>query len=468
MSHPNLEELLCANGGAVNHLRNSPSGPNPYPVVPPEYTNWRDEQHAWQHAAILFNQSYHMSDLYVSGPDALKLLEKLGINSFKGFTVDKAKQYVPVSWDGYVIGDVILFYLDKDLFNLVGRPPVLNWVQYHGTSGGYDVKFERDERSAARVNPTARKTYRYQIQGPNAMKVMTKVLGKTPPDLKFFNICNVYIAGKQVRALRHGMAGQPGFELFGPAEDGEVVKDALVWAGKEHGLRLCGARAYSSNTLESGWIPSPMAAVYSGDERMRRYREWLPANGFEGNASLGGSYYTNSIDDYYLTPYDLGYGSFVKFDHEFIGREALEKIAQKPHRVKVTLELDDQDVMRTIASQFGKDYERAKYIDFPSAVYSMYPYDRVMKDGKLAGVSTWVGYSSNERKMLTLAMLDPQYAKPGTEVTFVWGEEGGGSKKPTVESHQQVELRATVCPVPYVASVRTGYVDTGWRQTGKL
>ena len=201
---------------------------------------------------------------------------------------------------------------------------------------------------------------------------------------------------------------------------------------------------------------------------MKKYREWLPANGFEGNASLGGSYYTNKIDDYYLTPYDLGYGSFVKFDHEFIGREALEKIAPKPHRVKVTLELDDQDVMRTIASQLGKEYERAKYIDFPSAVYSMYPYDRVMKDGKLAGVSTWIGYSSNERRMLTLAMLEPQYAKPGTEVSFVWGEEGGGSKKPTVESHKQVELRATVCPVPYAASVRTGYVDTGWRQTGKL
>ena len=160
MSHKNLEELLRANGGAVNHLRNSPSGPNPYPVVPPEYTNWRDEQHAWQHAAILFNQSYHMSDLYVSGPDAFKLLEALGTNSFKGFSVNKAKQYAPVNWDGYVIGDVILFYLDKDLFNLVGRPPVLNWVQYHGTTGGYDGKFERDERSAARVNPTARKTYR--------------------------------------------------------------------------------------------------------------------------------------------------------------------------------------------------------------------------------------------------------------------------------------------------------------------
>ena len=167
---------------------------------------------------------------------------------------------------------------------------------------------------------------------------------------------------------------------------------------------------------------------------MQKYREWLPANGFEGNASLGGSYYSNTIDDYYLTPYDLGYGGFVKFDHDFIGRGALEKIAARPHRTKVTLELNDEDVMRAIASQFGKEHERAKYFDFPSAVYSMYPFDRVMKDGKLAGLSTWVGYSSNERRMLTLAMLDPEHAKPGSEVSFVWGEEGGGSKKPTVES----------------------------------
>ncbi len=231
------------------------------------------------------------------------------------------------------------------------------------------------------------------------------------------------------------------------------------WRDHEFGLRLVGARAYSSNTLESGWIPSPMPGIYSGDERMKKYREWLKANSFEGNASLGGSFYSNNIDDYYLTPYDLGYGAFVKFDHDFIGREALEKIATRPHKVKVTLELNDADVTAAIASQLGKEHERAKYFDFPSAVYSMYPFDRVMKDGKLAGLSTWVGYSSNERKMLTLAVLDPQYAKPGTEVIFVWGEEGGGSKKPTVESHKQVEIRAVVCPVPYVASVRTQYAD---------
>ncbi len=141
---------------------------------------------------------------------------------------------------------------------------------------------------------------------------------------------------------------------------------------------------------------------------------------------------SNNIDDHYVTPYDLGYGFMVKFDHDFIGREALEKIANDKHRIKVTLELNDEDVIKAIASQYGKESERAKYFDFPSAVYSMYPQDAVLsKDGKKqVGVSTWVGYSSNERKQLTLAYLDPESAVTGTEVIFVWGEAHGGSKKP--------------------------------------
>jgi glycine cleavage system aminomethyltransferase T len=460
VSHKSLEDVLQAAGNPVNLLRNSQTGPYVYPVVNSEYSNWRDEQRAWQQAAVLFNQSYHMSDMYVSGPDALKLLTATGINSFKNFEPDKAKQFVPCNYDGYVIGDVILFYLEKDLFNLVGRPPVLNWVQYQGEIGKYNVKFERDERAAAPTGPIVRKVYRYQVQGPNAMKTMEKVLGKTPPDLKFFNMTRMTIAGKTVRALRHGMAGQPGFELFGPWDDGEIVKAAIAEAGKEFGLRLVGGRAYSSNTLESGWIPSPMPAVYSG-EKMKAYRQWLPATSFEANASLGGSFYSNNIEDYYLTPWDLGYGPIVKFDHDFIGREALEKMADKPHRKKVTLALDSNEVTHAINTMFNKT-NRAKYFDFPSAVYSTLPYDKVMSDGKTIGISTWCGYSSNEGRMLTLAILNPEYAEPGTEVTFVWGEEGGGSSKPTVERHVQTKISAIVSPVPYSEVARTQYAE-GWR-----
>jgi syringate O-demethylase len=456
-----LEDLLQSAGNPVTYLRNLQSGPNVYPGVPPEFTNWRDETQAWQKTCVLFNQSYHMADLALEGPDALKLLTRLGINSFAGFAVDKAKQFVPCSYDGYVLGDVILFYLAPNQFNLVGRIPVLNWVRFHAATGGYDVKVELDERSAARPDPFNRKSYRFQIQGPNAMKVMEKLLGTKPPELKFFNMGHITIAGKVVRTLRHGMAGQPGFEVFGPYAEGEAVREAIVKAGEEFGLRQVGGRAYSANTLESGWIPSPLPAVYTG-EKMKSYRQWLPADCYEAKASIGGSFNSSNIEDYYLTPWDLGYGPHVKFDHDFIGREALEKRANSPHRKKVTLALDNDDVLSVIASQYQRD-RRAKFIEFPSAVYSMHPYDKVTKNGKTIGVSTWVGYSANEGRMLTLAILDSEHATIGSQVTFVWGEENGGTNKPTVERHVQVEMRATVSPVPYSDVARTQYAEAGWR-----
>ena len=194
------------------------------------------------------------------------------------------------------------------------------------------------------------------------------------------------------------------------------------------GVRAAAGRAGAptpSNTLESGWIPSPLPAVYTGDA-LTAYREWLPAAGYEGSASIGGSFVSERIEDYYFTPWDLGYGSYVKFDHDFIGREALERMADGEHRHKVTLALDDEDVTRTVGTMLQKT-DRAKFIDWPSAVYSMHPFDRVTVDGETVGVSTWVGYSANEGKMLTLAVLDEEHAEPGTEVTFVWGEENGGT-----------------------------------------
>ena len=460
MSQRSLEDLLASVANPVELLRNSQAGPNVYPGVPAEYTNWRDEQQAWQRTCVLFNQSYHMADLAVTGPDALRLLSDLAVNSFDGFAVDRAKHFVPCTPDGYVIGDVILFALAESTFNLVGRAPALNWITYHAETGPYDVEVELDQRSALRTDGR-RKSYRFQVQGPNAMSVIEKALGATPPELRFFTMTTVTIAGKTVRALRHGMAGQPGWELFGPWDDGDAVLEALLAAGEEFGMRQVGGRAYSSNTLESGWIPSPLPAVYSG-KSLKAYREWLPAAGYEGRASLGGSFESASIEDYYFTPWDLGYGNYVKFDHDFIGRDALQAMADDPHRQKVTLALDDDDVTRTIGMMFRKT-DRAKFIDWPSAVYAMHPFDRVTLDGETVGVSTWVGYSANEGKMLTLAVLDAEHAEPGTEVTFVWGEEDGGTSKPTVERHEQTEIRAVVSPVPYVETVRTSYAPGGWR-----
>jgi hypothetical protein len=50
----------------------------------------------------------------------------------------------------------------------------------------------------------------------------------------------------------------------------------------------------------------------------------------------------------------------------------------------------------------------------------------------------------------------------GTEVKLLWGEADGGSKKPTVERHRQIEIRAKVSPAPYAKQAQTTYHE-GWR-----
>ena len=450
-----LQDKIDAADGIVEMLRNAHVGPNVYPGVPPEFTNWRDEQWAWQNTCVLFDLSYHMVDLALEGPDALDLLTKVGFNSFEGFEVDNAKHLAPCSPDGYVIGDVILFYLTAEKFNLVGRVPSLNWIRYQAEKGGYDVSCEVDQRTALRDDKSTRKSYRLQLQGPNAMALVGKVLGSPPPEVRFFNMTTIEVDGTKVQALRHGMVGQPGFELFGPWEDKERVVEAIVTAGDEFGLRRVGSRAYSSNTLESGWIPSPLPAVYTGDD-LADYRTWLPADGYEASASLGGSFVSPDVEDYYFTPWDLGYGRFVKFDHDFIGRDSLEEMSQDPPRTEVTLTLNREDVLSAIGSQFSEG-ERAKFMEFPSAVYAMHPYDAVVVDDETVGISTWIGYSSNYREMLTLAVVDKAHSEPGTPVTLLWGEPGGGTRKLNVEPHVQCEIRATVAPVPYSRVAREAY-----------
>ncbi|HKM65756.1 MAG TPA: hypothetical protein VJX70_01215 [Candidatus Acidoferrum sp.] len=461
MSEKSLEDLLHTFEDPVTMLRNSQIGAYVYPVVPSEFSNWRDEQRAWRETAVLFDQSHHMANVYVEGPDALKLLSHLGTNSFAKFPVNRAKQFAPCSYDGYVIGDGILFHLEENRFVFVGRAPVASWIQFHGETGGYNVKIARDDRSPSnpRGKAVVRSCYRFQIQGPNAPQIFEKLNGGPIPDIKFFNMEAINIAGRKVRALRHGMAGAPGLEIWGPYEDREEIRGAIVAAGKEFGLHEVGSRAYATNTLESGWIPSPLPAVYTG-EKMKAYRKWLPATGYEGTCSLGGSFESKNIEDYYMSPYALGYGPFVKFDHEFIGREALEKMASQPERKKVTFAWSPEDVLKVLTSLFepGNPY---KYIDLPLSNYASASYDKVLRGGKTVGTSMFAGYSYNERSMLSLGVVDPD-VEIGAEVILLWGEPGGGSKKITVERHKQAEIRAVVSPVPYSKVARETYAQ-GWR-----
>src|SRR3954454_15102767 len=273
MPSESLAAALARAGSPVELLRNLSFPPSTFPVQP-EFTNWRTEQRAWLDSCALLDQSHHMTDLFVEGPDALRLFSDVAVNTFATFGPGRAKQFVAVAPDGHLIGDGILFHLEENSFDLVGHPMVIDWVTFHLERGDYAASAERDDNSAVRGSAPP-KLYRYELQGPTAAAIVERASAAAAPDVPFFSMVEFTIAGRRVRGLRNGMAGQPGFELFGPWKDGEEVLAALLEAGKDHGLVRVGAKAYSTANLESGWVPAPMTALFSDDPLMAEYREWL-------------------------------------------------------------------------------------------------------------------------------------------------------------------------------------------------
>jgi vanillate/3-O-methylgallate O-demethylase len=444
MTFKSLEDKIQGYGSPVKMLRSAPLQHYVFPFRN-EYTNWRDEQEAWANTVVFFDQSFHMDDMYFQGPDVKRLFSDVAVNDFTKFAKHKARQVAAVTPDGNYIGDAICFGFEDDTYSVVGPPIVPNWIEYNLKRGDYDVEITLDPRTE--VNPQGRKVFRFQIQGPKALEAIQRAAGDSMPAIKFFNMGEFQIAGVPVIALNHTMSGVPGLEhtgleIMGDYARHDEVSATILEAGRDFGMLLGGAAAYPSTCLESGWVALPVPGIYSGGA-MKAYREYLSAESLLAHASLGGSYYSDSIEDHYYTPWDLGTGRLVNFNHDFIGRDALQAKANEPHKKKVRLEWNDQDVLRAIGhSLFEPDDTRTKYFDMPLSVYTTFNVDKVMSGDTVVGRSEYTGYLATARKFVSIALIDEEHAVDGTELTVVWGNHDNSN--PILEAHTQTEIRATV------------------------
>jgi vanillate/3-O-methylgallate O-demethylase len=435
----------------------------PGDAVRPEFTTWRDEQRSWRETIALHDQSYHMDSLHLRGPGALDLCQYLAANSFRTFEPGAAKQLLACSPEGHVIGDAILYRLEPEHFLVVCNPSTTDWVRFNAETLGYDVEAELDPMWA--LNKAKRRNfYRYQVEGPRAWELLETLHGGPLPEIRFFRSDVIHIAGCEVWGMRHTMGGVPGLELSGPWEDRKIVKDALVREGKPFGLRQIGSIAYFTTVVESGWWAVPVPAVYTSPQ-MKPYRDWLTARNAAVRMSLGGSFYSPDIEDYYLSPYDLNYGHLVGFDHDYVGREGLEEMKDRPHRRKVTLVWNGDDVLKVMQSQFEIG-QNPLPITMPLAATARMHYDRVTdKAGKTIGLATYPAYTVNEHAMMSLASIDAAFAEHGTEVTLVWGEDGGGARSAgNIEPHEQVKIRAIVAPSPISRAAQSYRSEIGVRR----
>jgi vanillate/3-O-methylgallate O-demethylase len=441
MAAPSLQDGIDRAGSPVRLLWKPNAPPFKVPVVAAEYAGWREEQGASQTVAFS-DLSHHMSDLFLEGPDSTRLLQAVSANDFEHFAIGQAKQFVPVTQEGNIVTDGILLRTAADKYILSGVPSAQNWVKYHGEKGGYDVSAAIDPDSAFRKSGQP-VLFRYQLQGRRALELTERVFGGPLPKTRFFHSTEVTLRGKRFRALRHGMLGQPGYEFIGAWEDGAEVADALLGAGKDFGLTRIGGLAYATNGIESGWIPTPTPGIYLLPQ-LADYRRWLSLFSFEGQKPLHGTFVSEDIRDYYVSPYELGYGRSIAFNHDFIGRAALEQATDRLRRTKVTLVFNPDDVREVFGNDPGYILSYARY--------------RVESRSKPVGMTFYCGHIHPRGTILGLALVASALAAPGTEVTVVWGEHPGpGSGTPLEADIGCKRMRATIQPAPYDEFARTQY-----------
>ena len=164
----NLEQVLAGERRYRRQAAQHQIGAYVYPVVAPEFSNWRSEQWAWQHGAVLFDQSHHMFDLYIKGPDALKLLSDTMINSSKGWESTRPSNMCRPRPMAMSSATASSSGWPKKNSSMSAARLLPTGCMFQAEKGGYNVEIINDPRSPARPmgKPVNRISWRFQIQGP--------------------------------------------------------------------------------------------------------------------------------------------------------------------------------------------------------------------------------------------------------------------------------------------------------------
>jgi vanillate/3-O-methylgallate O-demethylase len=393
----------------------------------PEYTNWVDESLSWKQTCYLGDWSF-LPALRYTGPDVLKLFADVAVNTMEHLAVGQSKHIIQCNRDGKIIEEGIL--------SRFGEQEVVaystSWADYVRRQGDYRV-----------ADPERLELAIYHLQGPNSIYVLERAAAESLRDVRFMRFRTVTIAGHEVVALRQGMTGELGFELQAPREHGQDVWDAILEAGQDYGILQMGGRVGMINHLEASYPTHTldyMPAIFG--EAEAGYLQHL-VDSDDGYMQwwyrIAGSFESDDISDWYRSPIELGWSRNIKLDHDFIGKDALQRELEHPRRTLVTLVWNAEDVMDLFWSFFRKDGPLPDFMEMPQEPRGYMYTDKVLKGGQLVGVTSSRGYSAYFREMLSLAVIDLGQHQPGTEVTVIWGNPGT----------PQREIRATVQRAPY-------------------
>ncbi|WP_439031557.1 hypothetical protein [Gordonia terrae] len=412
-------------------MRTTPAGHFTSRWGEPEYTDWQDESMSWKTNCYIGDWSFMWERQY-TGSQVLEFFSRYTVNSFAKFETGQSKHAIHTNEDGKVIHEGIFSRVGEDRFILFGRGSFL-MDHYLAT--------EKHENPKLDVHSEELDLFVLQVSGPTALATAEAATGQDLKDVRFMRSIPVTVAGHEVRALRQGMAGGIGFEFQGPREHIDDVREALIDAGRPHGIRELGGRSVFINHLEACFptiIVDYLPAIFGDD--MSDYREHFMASlpPASRTFNIAGSFESDDLSDYYRSPIELGWGRVVNFDHDFVGKSALQVEKANPRRTIRTLRWDADDVADVQASLYepGEPY---RYMEMPRDQRGYAWNDTVLQDGEQVGIATSRGYSYYFREMLSLAVVDVG-VNIGEQVEVLWGEPG----------RRQKLIRATVAGAPYL------------------
>ena len=337
-------------------------------LLPVQYETGVIKEHmAVRTEAGLFDVS-HMGELMLTGPDALKNVQKVTTNDMSGM-YDGQVRYSPMcNEQGGVVDDILVYKVHDEAYLLVvnasNKDKDAAWIAGH-VSG--DVKFEDISESVAQV----------ALQGPNAVPILAALAADEQIPKKYYSfVKEADVKGIKCLISRTGYTGELGYELYCAAADGPKLWDMLLETGKEYGLIPCGLGARDTLRLEAA----------------------MPLYGHE-------------MDDT-VSPLETDLGAFVKLDKDdFIGKEALIA-AGEPKRARIGLKVTGRGIVREHCPVFKGDMQIGMTTSGTHCPFIGMPVAMALVDKGYTEIGTAVEVEVRGRKIAAEVVPLPFYKRP--------------------------------------------------------
>jgi aminomethyltransferase len=220
--------------------------------MPVQYSGIKQEHLAVREHAGLFDVS-HMGEFFISGPNALDLIQKVTINDASSLVPGKAQYTAMCYEDGGIVDDLLIYMLGDESYMLVVNASNidkdLDWIKKQNSMNA--VIENRSEQIAL-----------IALQGPESVKILENLTDVNPEGIKFYTFETGTVAGeKDVIISATGYTGEKGFELYINTKKADPVKiwSELMSAGKDHKLEPAGLGSRDTLRLEMGY------ALYGND-----------------------------------------------------------------------------------------------------------------------------------------------------------------------------------------------------------